>query len=52
MDGSLAFSDLLFGTWRNPATFPTEPLGFWDGASSRVGAMLLGREVTTPGRRR
>ena len=46
--GVLAFSDLLFGTWRNPAGFSTAPLGFWDGASARVGAMLLGRDVSRP----
>jgi sterol desaturase/sphingolipid hydroxylase (fatty acid hydroxylase superfamily) len=39
--------DVLFGTFRNPATFPAEA-GFWDGASTRVGAMLLGRDVSTP----
>ena len=46
--GILAFSDLLFGTWRNPAGFPEAPYGFWDGASSKVGAMLLGRDVSRP----
>jgi len=46
--GVLALSDLLFGTWRNPTTFPDAPFGFWDGASSRMGSMLLGRDVTRP----
>jgi len=46
--GQLAFSDLLFGTWRNPKSFPEAPYGFWDGASSRIGAMLLGRDVSRP----
>ncbi|MFO0727783.1 MAG: sterol desaturase family protein [Myxococcota bacterium] len=46
--GTLAFSDLLFGTWRNPAEFPTGNYGFWDGASKRVGAMLIGKDVSTP----
>jgi sterol desaturase/sphingolipid hydroxylase (fatty acid hydroxylase superfamily) len=46
--GVLAFSDLLFGTWRNPATFPTEAYGFWDGASGQLGAMLIGRDVGAP----
>jgi sterol desaturase/sphingolipid hydroxylase (fatty acid hydroxylase superfamily) len=38
--------DILFGTFRNPAkaAFP-EAYGFWDGASARVGAMLVGRNV-------
>jgi sterol desaturase/sphingolipid hydroxylase (fatty acid hydroxylase superfamily) len=44
--GVLAFSDLIFGTWRNPATFPQEAFGFWDGASAKVGAMLVGRDVS------
>lgn len=42
--GNLPLSDLLFGTFRNPADFLPEA-GFWDGASARVGAMLLGRDV-------
>lgn len=39
--------DMLFGTYRNPGAFP-ERYGFWDGASARVGAMLLGRDVSEP----
>jgi sterol desaturase/sphingolipid hydroxylase (fatty acid hydroxylase superfamily) len=46
--GMLAFSDLLFGTWRNPVAFPEGEFGFWDGASSKLGPMLLGRDVTRP----
>ncbi|HEX2675198.1 MAG TPA: sterol desaturase family protein [Polyangiales bacterium] len=46
--GNLALSDLLFGTWRNPVGFPDAPYGFWDGASRKVGAMLLGRDVSRP----
>jgi sterol desaturase/sphingolipid hydroxylase (fatty acid hydroxylase superfamily) len=46
--GGLAFSDLLFGTWRNPATFPEGEFGFWDGATSRFGAMLVGRDASRP----
>lgn len=46
--GMLALSDLLFGTWRNPAAFPGVEFGFWDGASARLGRMLLGRDVTRP----
>jgi sterol desaturase/sphingolipid hydroxylase (fatty acid hydroxylase superfamily) len=39
--------DMLFGTFRNPQAFP-ERYGFWDGASAKVGAMLIGRDVGTP----
>jgi sterol desaturase/sphingolipid hydroxylase (fatty acid hydroxylase superfamily) len=45
--GNFPLSDLLFGTFRNPANFMPEA-GFWDGASARVGAMLFGRDVGTP----
>lgn len=45
--GNLPFADLLFGTFRNPADFMPEA-GFWDGASARVGALLLGRDVGQP----
>jgi sterol desaturase/sphingolipid hydroxylase (fatty acid hydroxylase superfamily) len=45
--GNLPLSDLLFGTFRNPADFMPEA-GFWDGASAKVGAMLLGRDVGEP----
>lgn len=37
--------DLVFGTFRNPERFEAE-VGFWDGASSRVGAMLLAKDVS------
>jgi sterol desaturase/sphingolipid hydroxylase (fatty acid hydroxylase superfamily) len=43
--GNLAIWDLAFSTFRNPATFD-DPVGFYDGASSRTGAMLLGRGVS------
>ena len=43
--GVLALSDLVFGTWRNPPSFPEGEFGFWNGASRRLGAMLLGRDV-------
>ncbi len=36
--------DMLFGTYRNPRRFDRE-VGFWDGASSRLVPMLLGRNV-------
>jgi len=39
--------DIVFGTFRNPARFESEA-GFWDGASRRLWAMLLGRDVTCP----
>ena len=39
--------DLVFGTFRNPIVRPDQA-GFWNGASSRIGAMLAGRDVTTP----
>jgi len=45
--GNLALWDLVFGTFRNPQDFMREA-GFWDGASARVGAMLLGRDVGQP----
>lgn len=40
--------DIAFGTFRNPTAYPTEPFGFWDGASRKTFAMLLGRDVATP----
>jgi sterol desaturase/sphingolipid hydroxylase (fatty acid hydroxylase superfamily) len=45
--GNFPLSDLLFGTFRNPADFMPQA-GFWDGASAKVGAMLLGRDVGQP----
>lgn len=39
--------DVLFGTFRNPAVWNAEA-GFYDGASQRLGAMLLGRDISTP----
>jgi sterol desaturase/sphingolipid hydroxylase (fatty acid hydroxylase superfamily) len=45
--GALALWDLVFGTFRNPTTFVDET-GFWDGASGKVGSMLLGADVTQP----
>jgi sterol desaturase/sphingolipid hydroxylase (fatty acid hydroxylase superfamily) len=43
--GGLALSDLVFGTWRNPKSFPDVDFGFGDGSSKKIGAMLLGRDV-------
>jgi sterol desaturase/sphingolipid hydroxylase (fatty acid hydroxylase superfamily) len=39
--------DMLFGTYRNPRSLEATSCGFYDGASSRIVAMLLGREVST-----
>ena len=39
--------DIAFGTFRNPETF-TGKCGYYDGASSRIGEMLIGRDVTRP----
>jgi sterol desaturase/sphingolipid hydroxylase (fatty acid hydroxylase superfamily) len=45
--GNFMLWDICLGTFRNPATF-TEPAGFWDGASAKIGAMLIGRDVGEP----
>jgi hypothetical protein len=45
--GNFALWDLMLGTFRNPVDFPAA-YGFWDGASSKVGAMLIGRDVSEP----
>ena len=37
--------DILFGTFRNPKERPRQAMGFWDGASSEVAGLLLGRDV-------
>jgi hypothetical protein len=39
--------DMIFGTYRNPEKFEGEA-GFYDGASARVGDMILGRDVSMP----
>ncbi|MEO8179719.1 MAG: sterol desaturase family protein [Deltaproteobacteria bacterium] len=46
--GNFMLWDILFGTFRNPVGF-SGPTGFWDGASSKVGAMLMGRDVGVAG---
>ncbi len=43
--GDIALWDIVFGTFRNPAEFANE-VGFWDGASRRIGSLLVGRDVT------
>ena len=45
--GNLGLWDLVFGTFRNPEGFAGEA-GFWNGASGRTWAMLIGRDVGTP----
>ena len=42
----LSVIDMAFGTFRNPRTWNGQG-GFYDGASSRVGAMLVGRDVSS-----
>jgi sterol desaturase/sphingolipid hydroxylase (fatty acid hydroxylase superfamily) len=46
--GNFPMWDMMFGTYRNPETFPTQ-YGFWDGASSRIGSLLAGRDVGQAG---
>jgi sterol desaturase/sphingolipid hydroxylase (fatty acid hydroxylase superfamily) len=43
--GDISLWDMVFGTFRNPRTIDTEA-GFSDFASRRLGAMLLGRDVS------
>jgi sterol desaturase/sphingolipid hydroxylase (fatty acid hydroxylase superfamily) len=45
--GTVMFWDIAFGTFRNPERF-AEAAGFWDGASAKIGPMLLGRDVSAP----
>ena len=42
--GDVPWFDMLFGTFENPRRCAVE-VGFYDGASARVGAMLVGRAV-------
>ncbi|KAA3614532.1 MAG: fatty acid hydroxylase family protein [Planctomycetota bacterium] len=39
--------DIIFGTFKNPTEMETE-LGFYPGASNRLAAMLVGRDVSLP----
>ena len=39
--------DMLFGTFRNAERFEPET-GFYDGASTRIGEMLVFRDVSRP----
>lgn len=43
----LPLVDMLFGTFSNPDAHRAE-VGFWKGASSRLGAMWIGRDVSEP----
>ncbi|ABI65526.1 Methyltransferase type 11 [Maricaulis maris MCS10] len=43
----LPLFDIIFGTFKNPKEFAAEN-GYWDGASSRIGSMLLFRDVSEP----
>jgi sterol desaturase/sphingolipid hydroxylase (fatty acid hydroxylase superfamily) len=45
--GNFSLWDMMFGTFRNPQAFPAQ-YGFWDGASRRLGRMLIGRDVGQP----
>jgi sterol desaturase/sphingolipid hydroxylase (fatty acid hydroxylase superfamily) len=47
--GNFPLWDIVLGTFRNPAGF-VEEAGFWDGASAKMGSMLLGRDVAAPPR--
>lgn len=42
--GDVPWFDMLLGTYRNPARAPDEA-GFFDGASSRIGSLLIGRKL-------
>jgi sterol desaturase/sphingolipid hydroxylase (fatty acid hydroxylase superfamily) len=43
--GKLMVWDIVLGTARDPADFPAESAGFWDGASEELAALLAGRDV-------
>jgi sterol desaturase/sphingolipid hydroxylase (fatty acid hydroxylase superfamily) len=40
--------DIVFGTFDNPRSVEGVEAGFYNGASTRIGAMLIGRDVSTP----
>jgi sterol desaturase/sphingolipid hydroxylase (fatty acid hydroxylase superfamily) len=42
--GDIPIWDMVFGTYRNPKTWEGQA-GFYDGASDRVGDLLIGRDV-------
>jgi sterol desaturase/sphingolipid hydroxylase (fatty acid hydroxylase superfamily) len=43
--GDIPHWDMLFGTYYNPATSDVE-VGFFEGSSSRLGDMLMGRDIS------
>jgi sterol desaturase/sphingolipid hydroxylase (fatty acid hydroxylase superfamily) len=43
--GDIALWDMVFGTFRNPATWAGQA-GYYDGASTRIAAALIGRDIT------
>jgi hypothetical protein len=45
--GDFPLWDLLFGTFRNPAEFGKEDVGFAEPADRRLGAMLAFRDVSS-----
>lgn len=42
--------DMLFGTFRNAGKSVDLECGFYNGASRRIAEMLIGKDVSTPGR--
>lgn len=42
--GDVPWFDMLFGTFHNPEKAPNQA-GFFDGASNRIGALLIGRKL-------
>lgn len=40
--------DIVFGTFLNPKSVSKLAMGFYPGASARIGAMLIGRDVSKP----
>lgn len=42
--GDITIYDILFGTWKNPKNFEFEN-GFYMGASSKIGDMLLFKDI-------
>lgn len=45
----LPILDIIFGTFKNPECFADET-GFYDGASKRIGEMLMFKDVSRPGK--
>ncbi|MDH5649191.1 MAG: sterol desaturase family protein [Gammaproteobacteria bacterium] len=40
--------DMVFGTFRNPRSVEGQEVGFYNGASTRIPAMLIGKDVSKP----